>query len=246
MIIRADDNDSVVLGEESLPIIDPDVREFAGWRIALGGRPHPRVCGRCGTILKRLPIPPFRLRKRHLDFSVSRDGYYIVSSPLFEFMRANLRVESATPAPGERGFLVLDHEALPVVEVDRTASGTIESRRCGSCDNPYYQLLGRMPGRPPTIRRLSFLREPSEGQLSRSDMAFGTTHGRAPALVAPSSLEERLRARSFKGMHLWARISDGPADQRPRGAPDNNAMNLTNREVPGMKERRPSGEPEHG
>jgi hypothetical protein len=26
----------------------------------------------------------------------------------------------------------------------------------------------------------------------------------------------------------------------------NNAMNLTNRGVPGMKERRPSGEPEHG
>ena len=33
---------------------------------------------------------------------------------------------------------------------------------------------------------------------------------------------------------------------RMRPGPDNNAMNLTNREVPGLKERRASGEPEHG
>jgi hypothetical protein len=37
-----------------------------------------------------------------------------------------------------------------------------------------------------------------------------------------------------------------PTDRGGAHAPQNNAMNLTNREVPGMKERRPSGEPEHG
>ncbi len=40
----------------------------------------------------------------------------------------------------------------------------------------------------------------------------------------------------------------GPSSSRsthePRNVSHNNAMNLTNRGVPGMKERRPSGEPE--
>jgi hypothetical protein len=42
------------------------------------------------------------------------------------------------------------------------------------------------------------------------------------------------------------KVSEEPGQEGPRKAPENNAMNLTNREVPGLKERRPSGEPEHG
>lgn len=203
MILRAEDNDSFVLGEESLVIADPEVRRYAGWLIALAGEPHPRVYTRCGSILQRMPIPSFKLRRKDLDFGITRDGYYVVSARFLEVLQSDLRVVASSPIPGQRGFHVLDHEALPVLEVDRAASGTRESVPCGSCGNPYHQLFGRTPGRPPTIRIPTFRSTPEPGRLFRSDMAFGATHGRAPALVADSSVAGPMRARALSGLHLW-------------------------------------------
>jgi hypothetical protein len=203
MILRAEDNDSFVLGGQSLSITAPEVRPYAGWLIALDGAPHPRVCVHCGTILQRMPIPPFKLRRRDLDFSITGDGYHVVSQSLLEFMQEHLGVDCFQPVPRHKGFYILDHTRLPVLEVDREKSGTRESAGCGLCGNPYYQLFGRVPGRPPTIQRPFFRKDPEAGKLFRSDMEFGTTHGRAPALVAHADDEVLLQSGGFAGLHVW-------------------------------------------
>lgn len=203
MVLKAEDNDSFVLGEQSLSITAPEVRRYARWLIALDGEPHPRVCAGCGTILQRMPIPPFKLRKRDFDLSITGDGYYVISLNLLEFMRRRLRLDCSDPLPGQKGFHVLDHARLPVLEVDREESGTRESTRCGSCAKPYYQLFGKVPGRPPIIRKLLFRSEPEAGKLYRSDMEFGTTHGRSPVLVAHDDDEALLQDGGFKGLHVW-------------------------------------------
>jgi hypothetical protein len=198
--LHAEDNRSFILGEESLPIADPKVRGYAGWLIAKNGRHHPQVCSACGTVLRRFPITRFKLRSRSFDLSLTYDGYYVVSSTLARFLEKHYGVSSFHPVPGTRGFMVLDLSQLDTLSVDRQQSGTRESETCPSCTHPYYRLLGRIAGRPPVARAVVFLDRPTSGRLYRSDMQFGSTHGRSPLLVIHPRDAQKLEAERFRGL----------------------------------------------
>ena len=192
--IGIDDNDSFALGGESLKVSSKELREYVRWIIAKDGRPHPRVCSSCGSILRRTPIPAFKLRRKDPTVSTTYDGYYVFSHSAAEALREILGATGFHSIPSERGFRILDWSSLPVLAVDRTASGCRESEECSSCGRPYYQLYGLTPGRPPIIKPLVLCAAPARNSLFRSDMEFGSTHGRSPALFFHPEHADELRA----------------------------------------------------
>lgn len=198
-LLVEEDNDSFVLGEESLrvPESSPGFKHRR-WIIAEGGGPHPRVCAMCGGVQSRYPIQRFKLRKKEFDFSGTHDGYLVVSSKMKSFLESEFALELFLEIPGQAGFFIFDHFQLPIVSVDREESGVRESELCPTCGEPYYQLFGRIPGRPPKIRPLVF--NEAVSSLARSDMEFGSTHGRAPVVVASAEASKMLRAQDFKGL----------------------------------------------
>jgi len=191
VLLSCEDNESLVLGEESIDRKDPDSGKYKGWQIAQDGKPHPRTCPICGTLTLRTPIEGFHLHNQGFDLSVTCDGYYVQSVKfercISELFGCSLGIE----IPGEQNYQILDTNRLPVLEVDERASQIRRGSQCSQCNESEYILFGRVPGRPPQILELVFNSSPSKGQLYRTDLRLGTTHGRSHILVVhPDDWEE--------------------------------------------------------
>jgi len=122
--LHCHDADSFMLGEESIRETDPELRKITRWRIGKGGKLHPAVCPTCGRVLDRdLWERKFRLRKKKLDFSVTYDGYTIVSEKAKTFFEER-KVDGLrfVPLPSAKGKYWLDEYGVPQLEVDSEAS----------------------------------------------------------------------------------------------------------------------------
>ncbi len=244
----------VAFGLCGLPILRNPVRGARGRCDPIA--PHP---SQPGSMLSFVGLSSFLLLMSLARFGVFVSPQWGVNSPDSWERQAYVPAEVNLRFVGDRVGYPTNTAELAAEANGRLRSGSPSERRRAIRDVAWWTAV--CPTYSPfTLPGLtSALRDPDPAVLGAAVVALGSLGGHGSPAVP-----DLLAARGTSVRHLDHVISEAlhsirtgerwaPATEcepyravRVSVAPHNNAMNLTNRGVPGMKERRPSGEPVHG
>lgn len=197
-LLRAQDNNSYMLGEETRKAATDEERAFFDWRFMKDGQSHPATCAQCGRKTdSHFVDPAFKLRKKGLDIGATYDGYTIVSDRFKDACeRLGLGGLEFRPLPSvpTHHWLVVQ----PVLDVDIDQSEGL--RFLYHCD-----LCQQHAGVFGTVRlRFKGLTAPIPNGIFRTDLSFGQAHEQSPLTVLGTETCARLKAEPFKGIRFEA------------------------------------------
>ncbi len=195
-LLSGHDNDSFMLGEDSVKVTTPEEREFYHWRIALNGALHPAICQKCGRKTDpNFVNPDFNLRKKKMDISSTYDGYTIVSERFREFcVSQKLTNVEFVSLPSQVGHYWLRPHII--LEIDCTKSLDIKFLYyCDSC-KAYAGVFGPMGLRFVGIESII------PYGLYRSDIEFAQSHEQSCLKIVSPELAASIKSQKFKGACL--------------------------------------------
>ena len=185
--IRAQDDDSYMLGEETYnPVSTSDV-----WHFGRAGDPHPATCSACGGKVNWQYVnPQYRVKKRRRDITATYDGYLLVSSRLHEILKENgADSDDFLPLPSDADYFCLRPKAA------LSYSAAECQRRCDSCDQFADSVV-------PVPQFVAQLAQPISSGVYRSSIEFGSVPLKSFCVVVGVNMGIALQSASLRGLEL--------------------------------------------
>lgn len=181
--IYGPDNESFMLGDESISNLTTDQKRHNSWLPSVKGKVHPELCSECG-VKKRSGFinEEFKVIKK-FDYSSTYDGYTIVSKAFKEFCeKLNLSGLSFYQLKQEKGYFVFDTDNVLKVEQDPEFIKKINL--CKTCGVYSTVTLTGIP--------LAKIDKPLQIGIYKTDLEFASTFERAPIIIVSLDIQNNI------------------------------------------------------
>ena len=206
-------NGDIMLGGDITRVTDSAKGVHGFDRVAVHEFLHPKICAECGSKLDWRDVNPQYLpTQKKFDMSLTCDGYYVVSTKARDIFLQFAADPLVFTEVGDPKFFALCVHYLPIVEVDVESSKTRFLDQCTECGGYSTVLGGILPGEPPTFLP-TYIKHGNPGQISRTDLEFGSSFEKRPSLIIDEKLRELLIAAKLRGLRFAQVMTpDSPQD----------------------------------